>query len=322
VTERNASIGLDLGGTTYTTAWLEGERLHDVTEHPTRAFRPRDEIVADLAGALLEARGKAKAAGVDISSAAVGFPGVIDSRSGVVILPPNFGDGWVNFPLTGALERLTDISVHLVNDARAFTLAEARLGSARGATDALGITVGTGVGGGLILDGKLFLGRFCTAGEFGHQLYDPHGPLCGCGSPGCIEVHASGPAIVSSAARPLRQGRVPILRELIGGDLNQLSPRAVADAARAGETECVQIMTRAAHALAWGIANLVHVIGFEVVVIGGGIAQAGELLLEPIREYLEKNARMIPHLPRVVAASLGVNAGVIGAGLWAKEQSQ
>jgi glucokinase len=314
-----ASIGLDLGGTSYTTAWLEGKTLRDVTEHATRAFRPRDEIVADLAASLLETKRSANQAGVDISSAAVGFPGVIDARRGVVILPPNFGEGWVNFPLADALETRTGMRVRLVNDARAFTLAEARLGAAAGATDALGITIGTGVGGGLILDGRLFLGRFCTAGEFGHQLYDPHGPTCGCGSPGCIEVHASGPAIVASAVRPLRQGRVPILRELIGGNLEHLDPRAIAAAASAGESECMEILTRAAHALAWGIANLVHVIGFEVVVIGGGIAGAGELLFDPIREYLQKNARMIPHLPRVVGASLGVNAGVIGACLWARE---
>ncbi len=319
VSHPTASIGLDLGGTTFSVAWLQDTTLRDAREQPTNAFRPRDEIVADLGAALLETKRNAAASGVEITRAAVGFPGVIDARRGRVVLPPNFGAGWTDFALCDALEALTGLRVSLVNDARAFTLAEARFGAAAGATDALGITVGTGVGGGLILDGKLFLGRFCTAGEFGHQCLDAHGPRCGCGSPGCIEVYASGPALVSSAVRSLRQGRVPTLRELIGNDLNRLTPRSIADAARAGEMECQEIFTRAAHALAWGITNLVHVLGIEIVVIGGGIAGAGELLLEPIREYLQQNARMIPHLPIVVAAGLGEDAGLLGACLWAQE---
>jgi len=317
----NASIGLDLGGTTFSVAWFHDGALRDARERPTDAFRSRDELVADLGAALLETKHEAAASGVDITRAAVGFPGVIDATRGRVVLPPNFGTGWTDFALCDALEGITGLRVHLVNDARAFTLAEARFGAATGATDALGITVGTGVGGGLILGGQLFLGRFCTAGEFGHQCLDPHGPRCGCGSPGCIEVYASGPAMVASAVRSLRQGRVPVLRELTGGDLGQLTPRLIAEAARAGEEACQEIYTRAAQALAWGITNLVHVLGLETVVIGGGLAGAGELLLAPIREYLERNARMIPHLPVVAAAGLGENAGLLGACLWAQEQS-
>jgi glucokinase len=315
----SASIGLDLGGTTFTTAWLEGGVLHGIRQQETRAFRARDVVVSDLAQALLGAKSEAAASGTDVSVAAVGFPGVIDSRTGVVVLPPNFGDGWTGFALTTALEAQTGMRVFLVNDARAFTLAEARLGAAKGASDALGITVGTGVGGGLVLDSKLFLGKYCTAGEFGHQLYNPHGELCGCGSPGCIEVYASGPAMVASAARSLRQGRVPMLRELVQNNLQNLEPKHIAQAAQQGELECQSILTRAAQALAWGIANLIHVLGFEVVVIGGGVAQAGELLLAPIREYLEQNAKMIPHIPEIRPAQLGVQAGLMGAALWAQE---
>lgn len=316
-----ASIGLDLGGTTYSVGWMSDESLRDTREHPTNAHRSRDEIVADLANALESARRDAAQHGVTVIDAGVGFPGVIDARTGTVKLPPNFAHAhdWADFKLAAALETRTGLRVHLVNDARAFTLAESRLGAAKGSSDALGITLGTGVGGGLVLDGRLFLGRYCTAGEFGHQCLDPHGPRCGCGSPGCIEVYASGPALVGSAVRGLRQGRMPVLRALCDGDLNRVTPRLIADAATQGELECQDIFARAAAALAWGIQNLVHVLGLEVVVIGGGIAGAGELLLEPVRDALRRNARLIAHLPRVVAAELGADAGLIGACLWARE---
>jgi glucokinase len=295
--------------------------LEQVQEFETKSFRPRDEIVSDLAAAISSTAHAAQDAGHGVSSVGLGFPGVIDARSGVVILPPNFGEGWKHFALAKALTDATGIQTHLINDARAFTFAETRLGAGKGATDLLGITLGTGVGGGLVLDGRLYIGKHCTAGEFGHQLYDPHGPTCGCGSPGCIEVYSSGPAIVSAATRPLRQGRTPILREIISNDLNQLSPKAIAQAANAGELECQEIYAKAGHVLAWGIANLTHVLGPETVVIGGGVARAGEILFTPIREYLERNAKMVPSLPSVVPAQLGNNAGLIGAAVWAKEQA-
>ena len=286
--------------------------------------------MADLAAAISNTAQAARDAGLNVSAVGLGFPGVIDARAGLVILPPNFGAGWKNFALAKALELATGLETHLINDARAFTFAEARLGAGRasarsgqdsGATDVLGITLGTGVGGGLLLDGRLYLGKFCTAGEFGHQLYDPHGPTCGCGSPGCIEVFSSGPAIVAAAVRPLRQGRTPILREIIQNDLNKLSPKTIAQAAQAGELECQEIFARAAHALAWGIANITHLLGPEIVVIGGGVAKAGETIFAPMREYLEKNAKMISHLPKIVPAQLGANAGLIGAAVWAREQA-
>jgi glucokinase len=316
------SIGIDLGGTTFDIGWLTSTgQLEHVQEFETKSFRPRDEIVADLAAAISRTAQASRDAGLSVSSVGLGFPGVIDARSGVVILPPNFGEGWKNFALAKALSVATGISTHLINDARAFTFAEARLGAGKGATDLLGITLGTGVGGGLVLDGRLYIGKHCTAGEFGHQLFDPHGPTCGCGSPGCIEVYSSGPAIVSAATRPLRQGRTPMLREIINNDLNQLSPKAIAQAANAGELECQEIYAKVGRVLAWGIANLTHVLGPETVVIGGGVARAGEILFTPIREYLERDAKMVPNLPSIVPAQLGNHAGLIGAAVWAKEQA-
>jgi glucokinase len=315
------SIGVDLGGTSFSVAWLHASgQLEQHQEFETKAFRPRDEIVLDLANAISDTAQIAREAGYTVSGVGLGFPGVIDAHAGKVLLPPNFGEGWHGFALADAIKKHTQLETHLINDARAFCLAESRLGAGLGKTDLLGITLGTGVGGGFILDGVLYLGKYCTAGEFGHQIYDPNGSICGCGSRGCLEVYTSGPGIVAAATRPLRQGRVPRLREIINNDLNNLSPQAVAQAANAGEHECLEILEAVARALAWGITNVTHLLGVEIVVIGGGVAQAGSVLFDPIRQHLEAMAKMVEHVPEVVPAKLGNNAGLFGAALWAKEQ--
>ena len=317
------SIGLDLGGTTFAVGVLRASgALEGVLEADTHSHRARDEIVADLAKAISTKTLEARGAGHSVIGAGLGFPGVIDARAGLVIMPPNFGEGWKQFPLAKALTEATGLPTHLINDARAFTFAEARLGAAKGHTDVLGITLGTGVGGGLVLDGRLYIGKYCTAGEFGHQLYDPHGPSCGCGSPGCIEVYASGPSIITAAVRPLRQGRAPILREVIQGDLNRLSPKLIVQAAMQGDGECLEILDRAAHALAVGIANITHVINPEVVVIGGGVARAGDVLFDPIRRHVKHLARMVGRVPEIIPAALGDHAGLMGAAVWAREQAE
>lgn len=319
----NASIGLDLGGTTYSLGWLDQEgRLRDLVSLETHSYRPPAEIVADLARATQATVEKARLAGYSVIAAGVGVPAVIDPWAGKVLLPPNFAEGWHGLALAAQLRALTGLPTWLVNDARAFTFAESRLGAGRGYSHLLGITVGTGVGGGLILNGQLYLGRWGTAGEFGHQVYDPHGLVCGCGGGGCIEAYASGPAIVAAAARPLRQGRVPILREIIGNSLDRLSPKAVAEAALAGEEECRAIYRQVGRVLGLGISNVLSVLGLEAVVIGGGVAEAGDILLEPIRETIRHHQFMIAehlHELKILRAELD-EPGVMGAAVWAAEQ--
>lgn len=316
------SIGVDLGGTSFSVAWLGASgQLEHHQEFETKSYRPRDEIVLDLANAISSTAQAAREAGYTVLSVGLGFPGVIDARAGKVLLPPNFGEGWHGFALSDAIKQHTQLETHLINDARAFCFAESRLGAGVGKTDLLGITLGTGVGGGFVLDGQLYLGKYCTAGEFGHQIYDPNGSFCGCGSRGCLEVYTSGPSIVAAATRPLRQGRVPKLREIINNDLNNLSPQAVAQAAHAGEQECLEIFNTVARALAWGITNVTHMLGVEIVVIGGGVAQAGSVLFDPVRQHLETMARMVKHLPEVIPAKLGNNAGLMGAAIWARERA-
>ena len=318
--EPHASIGLDLGGTTFTVGWLDTSgTLHDQATFDTRSHRPCDEIVADLARAINVTAQKVTSTGLGVSSSGIGFPGVINPWKGTVLLPPNFGDGWNGFALAHAISEMTGLQTYLVNDARAFTFAEARVGAGAGSKHLLGITLGTGVGGGLVLDGQLYLGSRGTAGEFGHQIVQPHGLDCGCGGRGCIETIASGPALVSSAVRPFLQGRTPILREITAGKLEAITPKTVCDAAREGDPDCQEIIDRAALALAHGITNIAVTLGVEVVVIGGGVALAGDVLFDPIRTHLSTLCKMIEHHPEIRPAKLE-EPGVVGAAVWAREQ--
>lgn len=318
-----AAIGLDLGGTTYSVAWLdESGALRDALTLATQSHRPPSDIVADLAGTIQTTAQKARRAGYSVVGTGIGVPAVIDPWAGKVLLPPNFAEGWNNFPLAAALTQATHIPTWLINDARSFTFAESRIGAGKGHQHLLGITLGTGVGGGLVLNGQLYLGRWGTAGEFGHQVYDPHGPRCGCGGFGCIEVFASGPAIVAAAARPLRQGRTPLLREIIQGSLHNLTPKAVAQAAQAGEEECIEIYRQVGRVLGIGISNVLSVLGLEAVVVGGGVAQAGRLLFDPIWQTLQEHQYMVrEHLStlQIKPAQLD-EPGVMGAAVYAAEQ--
>lgn len=186
----------------------------------------------------------------------------------------------------------------------------------------LGITVGTGIGGGLVLDGHLYLGKWGTAGEFGHQIYDPSGIGCGCGARGCIESYASGPAIVAAATRPLRQGRTPHLRKIIKDSLDNLTPKAVAEAAHQGDEECQEIYRQAGVAIGIGISNVMSLLGLERVVIGGGVAAAGGVLFEPIKQTLRRYSKMTGnHHPKIVPAVLD-EPGIVGAAVWARERDK
>ncbi|RUT30230.1 ROK family protein [Arsenicitalea aurantiaca] len=317
-----ATIGVDIGGTRYKICWLGAEGgPRDVISRPTGGHRQVGTVLAEIAEAIAETRAAAIHAGHDILAVGVGIPAVLDLQGGRIVLLPNFSGSWQNFRLAAALEALVRLPVHIINDARAYTLAESRLGAGRGVADLLAITLGTGVGGGLVLSGALRFGPNHMAGEFGHITYDPHGARCGCGARGCIEAYASGSAIAAAALRPLLQGRMPILRELIGNEPARLDADAVARAAAAGEPEAEEIYAQVAHVLGLGIAHVMKIADISCVVVGGGVAAAGEVLLSPLREAVRANSIVFGAFqPRIVRAEVE-QAGAAGAALWAREET-
>jgi glucokinase len=294
-------LGIDVGGTNCKLVVLETAglrpRLLATTSVPTGAGDPGEVVdrVAVAAAGLLAAHGPVAAAGV-------GVPGLFDEASGRTLLLPNLPAAWTGYRLRDPLAERLGVPTVLINDARSFTLAESRMGAAAGCSTVVCLTLGTGVGGGVVVDGRLRLGPHGRAGEVGHQVIDPDGPPCGCGNRGCVEAFAAGPALCRLGGRD--------------------SPEAVFAAAAAGDPRAQAAVKEVVGRLAVGIANLVTVLWPERVVVGGGVAAAGERLFAPLRQAVAASAPLVdPAAYEIVPAALGPVAGAVGAALWARERA-
>jgi glucokinase len=281
-------LGLDLGGTNIKRVVLDGDDIVERDSEPTRS----DEGVAAVLDRLARL---AREAG-PVASVGVALPGLFDTDGRAVLLPNLHGD-WVGRPIAEPLAAALDRPVRLINDGHAFALAEARIGAARGAEDVLCIVCGTGIGGGLVIGGRLHLGVENRAGEVGHHTVVEDGPLCGCGNRGCLETLAGARAIAAAAEQP--------------------SFDDVVSFARRGDERALEAIRRAAAYIGIAIANLTIFIVPQRIVVGGGVAEAGELLLDPLRAEVERRAgRVAPlHAIDIVPATLGADAGAVGAAL-------
>ena len=308
-------LGIDLGGTNVKTALLDaGGAIVQSSVIPTHGHDGADVVLERMA---VEAMRLRDLAGGRLVSAGLGVPGQIDMATGVVLDVPNLPGRWIDVPAGARLEAALETPVHLINDARAFGMAEATHGAAMGAQTALFMTLGTGIGGAVLAHGRILFGVGGAAGEFGHLIVNPDGVRCGCGARGCIEAYASGPAIVSEANRRVRQGFTTRLTELIDEDLSRMTPEVVARAAREGDRDAIEVLTEAGRLLGLALAGAIALIAPEVVVIGGGVAGVGGTLWEA----MEASCRATCHVTeieriRILPAALGYEAGVMGAAAW------
>lgn len=295
-------LGLDLGATNLKWTVVEGEdgawRTLDRGQLATGAGDGPDAVI----GRLADAGRAAGAAWPGIVSAGIGVPGLYDPATGTTRFLVNLPGGWRGIPVAGPVSAALGIPVFLINDARAFGLAELRLGAARGASSMVGLTLGTGVGGVIAVDGRVLQGHDGTAGEVGHQTIDPDGPWCGCGNRGCVEAYARADQIAAACGTA--------------------SAEAAFRAAAEGDERALDGLARVGRYLGIGIANLITLIAPDRVVIGGGVAAAGELILEPIRSELRRRV-LTTALDRVelVTAELGTWAGSIGAAVHGAERA-
>jgi glucokinase len=283
-------LGLDLGGTNVKLALLENERVVATDQAPTLSERGGPTAVLKRIVALGRSAG-------EVDSIGVALPGLFDAE-GVALLLPNLYGEWKGQPLRAPLERGFGQPVVLVNDGHAFALAEARVGAARGSRNVICVVCGTGIGGGLVLDGTLHLGTDDRAGEIGHHTVVLDGPQCECGNRGCLETFAGARAIARTAGRE--------------------SFDDVVAAARAGDERSRETLAHAGSLIGTAIANLTIFLAPQRVVVGGGVAEAGDLLLEPLRETVRRRAGNVAPLDKmeIVPASLGSFAGAIGAALF------
>ncbi len=313
-------VGMDLGGTKILAAVVDADgRMLAEAKSATGAEEGPDQVINRMART---ARRAAKLAGIDwgvIVSAGVGVPGPMDPKTGVVYRPPNL-PGWDRIALGPRLAEALGVSVHLENDVNLGTLGEHALGAGRDTKDMVGIFVGTGVGGGLILDGKLRSGFRHAAGEVGHMIVAADGPVCGCGKRGCLESVASRTAIERDIRLGIAAGRKSHLTKLVRQE-GRLTSGVLARAWRKGDPLVAEVIGRAQWYLGLLSASIVNLIDPELIVFGGGVVEAfGKEFLKPIRSTARQHYIQQARASRVriVSASLGDHAGVLGAAVHAR----
>ena len=321
MTEKIKYIGIDLGGTNIKAGLVDTEsgEISAVQSTPTHSREGHDAVIANMARLVGQIAQDAGILPAEIGGIGVGLPGSIDIDQGKTVFLTNLPGHWIDVPVRDKLAGLTGIPVALINDARAMTLGEWRFGAGQG-VDIACLTLGTGIGGGLVINGRLHLGPTGSAGELGHVSVDVNGPQCGCGNRGCIEAFASGPAISAMGMKAVVQGQETLIAQLADGDLNRVTPELICEAALAGDRIAREIYQFAGLIIGAGVNNIILAVSPRRVVIGGGVAAAGDLILGPIRQSVRERCflKEVEEIG-IVPALLGNNAGLIGAAVWARQ---
>ena len=307
VKEQFASV--DLGGTKVAAAIADrdGEILAE-RRIATNSQDGPDAVMLRVVGLVAEL-----SAGTPPLAVGMGVPGLVDVETGVTRFLPNLPTQWRGVPVGETLSAKLGCPVFLLNDARLAALGEFTFGRGKTADTMIFLTIGTGIGGGIVIDGKLRLGPMGAAGELGHQTIQRDGPLCGCGNRGCLEALASGPALVGEGVRLLQSGLAPLLFEMISGNPAAVTPKEMGAAARAGDIAVREAIVRTATWLGIGVANMVTALHPQIVVLGGSVAALDDLLLDPVRATVAERVRMFPvHDLCIERSLLGDKAGLLG----------
>ena len=317
-------IGIDLGGTNLRAAIADTDtgQIFHLRKRPTLAAEGQEAVIGRIVGLIRELTQANGYAG-SIQGVGIGVPGTPDIDTGVIQFLPNLPGKWLNVPLRSIVEGQVELPVALINDVRAITLGEWTFGAGRGADTIACLAIGTGIGGGVVVNGQFHLGLGGTAGEFGHHVVEVDGLPCGCGGKGCLELYASGPAIAAMGVKEVMHGHTTRIGELVDHDLNRIDAGVIVQAALEGDPIAQGILQRVGRYLGIAVGNILGVISPQRVIFGGGVSLAGDLLLEPIIQTVKERVHVIP-LQKVefVLAELGINGGLIGAALWARRRCE
>lgn len=301
-----ATVGVDVGGTKCLAVRLDGDRIGAERRMPT----PREpaallDTVASLVPAVAD--------GAAVVGVGVGAPGLVDV-AGVLRFAPNL-PGITDLPLKAELERRLGVPVQADNDATCAAWGERQMGAAKGLDDVVLVTLGTGIGGGIVAGGRILRGANGFAGEVGHMVVDPEGPVCLCGRQGCWERFGSGTGLGRLGREAALAGRASRVRELAGGDPDHVRGEHVTGAAAEGDAEALAVMDRLGWWIALGLSNLANAFDPEAFVLGGGLVEAGDVLFRPVRAAFAGLLGGYGNRPSVdiVPASLGEHAGAVGA---------
>ncbi len=314
-------LTVDLGGTKIMTAVVlpDGKvltRRYCLTMADKGPKVVIDRIISAVNGAMTQVQLKpSKLVGLGVAAA-----GILDAKQGILTTSPNL-PRWHNVQLGDILADKLGVATYVINDANAAALGEHRFGAGRGFADMIYLTVSTGIGGGIIVDGELYSGADGCAGELGHMTVEVNGPRCHCGNFGCLEALASGWAVAREAVKCINQGEKSAITELVNGRLEDITAEIVGVAARRGDHLACTIVSEAANYLGVGFANFVNIFNPELIVVGGGLSKMGDMLLKPARKVVKERAFRLPtRRVRIVRARLGSNAGVIGAAAYVFDQ--
>ncbi len=312
------AIGLDLGGSAIKSGLVAGDGSIAAFERtPIDRLAGADHLLAALAAQIDRLLAAAAERAVTPVGIGVGSPGSIERATGRIHKSPNF-KGWTDYPLRDELVRLTDLPVYLANDVNAAALGELKFGAGEDFENFVMITLGTGVGGALVIGGRLYDGAEGFAGEIGHMVIDPDGPECPCGNRGCLEQLVGAPAMVRRARDLLAGGSAA--GPLAGIPVDEITPQQIGEAAADGDPVARAVLAETGHWLGLAFISLINVLDPDCILVGGGIAQAGPPLFDVVRRTVGNHAmsgtaRVVP----IVIAALGTRAGTAGAGalaLW------
>lgn len=319
--DERPALAVDLGGTKIIAAVVIPDgQVVSRNYCLTLATRGQKAVTERLMSAVNEVLVRAKLNNSELAGIGVAAAGILDAEKGVVTTSPNL-PGWHNVPLRDIIAERLGLATFLVNDASAAALGEHRFGAGKGLKNMIYLTVSTGIGGGIIVDGRLYTGTDGCAGEIGHMTIEAHGPRCNCGNFGCLEALASGSAMAREAVRRMGQGESSSLSGLAKGGLRSVTAEMIAVAARQDDKMACEIVANAANYLGIGLASLVNIFNPEAIVIGGGVSKMGNMLLQPAKKVVKERAFKLPsRTVRIVRARLGSNAEMMGAAAYVFDQ--
>lgn len=315
-------IGIDLGGTNIKSALysLEFEKIGEVRSD-TEAQKGSQTVLSNMLGNIERLLDDAGVKASEVCCMGIGIPGVLDIERGISIFAANFAD-WENVPISEYFEKNLGILTYIDNDIRVNLYGEWYFGAGKGKNNIVMLTLGTGLGSAVIVDGHMLYGACGSAGEMGHMNMYRHGRECRCGSSGCFGRYVSALGMINTVKEKLANGRTSILSEWTGEDTDRLSAKMVSDAFDAGDEVAVETMNETGEVLGFGLVNVVNLFNPEIIIIGGGMSAAGERLLRRAREVVNEKALKVPAgICEIRTAALGDSAGMLGAAVFASRKS-
>lgn len=312
------NIGIDLGGTNIAIGIVdENYKIVLKDKVPTRTERPTNEIIDDMANLCKSLVECLNITFDDIGYAGIAAPGSIDPVNGVVRYANNIN--MIDYPIAEELKKRIPLKkVYVENDANAAALAEAKAGAGKGLSDVIMITLGTGVGGGIVIGGKLYSGFNYAGAELGHTVIEAGGRACTCGRKGCFEAYSSATGLINMTKEKLQETKDTVMWEMVKGDIDNTSGRTAFDASRKGDKAGKEVVDMYISYLACGLSNMINIFQPEVLCIGGGVCGEGDYLLNPLKELIKANVYGYDRQERnteLKIAELGNDAGIIGAAL-------